>query len=93
MRIKARTEGSGIDFRDREALRKEVWTTEFGYDSSTAEAMTNREGWAKKLNWEGVTDFRQAQYLIRSFLCFSERNVERAYLYYFNDADKFDPFW
>ena len=77
-----------IAFRDRHAPDKEVWITEFGYDACTAEAMTKREGWAKKLNWQGVSDKQQAQYLVRSILCFAERDVDRAYLYYFNDSDQ-----
>ncbi len=79
---------AAIDFRNREAPDKEVWITEFGYDACTPEAMDKREGWAKKLNWEGQTELQQAQYLVRSFLCFSEMDVERAYLYYFNDKDQ-----
>lgn len=50
--------------------------------------MTKREGWAEKLNWSGVTDTQQAQYPVRSLLCFAERDIKRAYLYYFNDDDK-----
>lgn len=76
-----------IAFRDKRAPGKEVWITEFGYDSCTPEAMKKREGWAKKLNWTGVTDEQQAQYLVRSLLCFSERDIQRAYIYFFNDSD------
>ncbi|MDF3127749.1 hypothetical protein P0Y35_00935 [Kiritimatiellaeota bacterium B1221] len=79
---------AAVGFRNREAPGKEVWITEFGYDACTPEAMEKRESWAKKLNWEGQTDVQQAQYLVRSFLCFSEMDVERAYLYYFNDQDQ-----
>lgn len=78
---------STIAFRDQQAPGKEVWITEFGYDACTAEAMTKRTGWAEKLNWTGVTDTQQAQYLVRSFLCFAERDIKRAYLYFFNDDD------
>lgn len=83
-----KTVDAALAFRDKTAPGKEVWITEFGYDSCTAEAMSQREGWAKKLNWTGVTDTQQAQYIVRSLLCFAERGVDRAYLYYFNDDDK-----
>ena len=77
-----------IAFRDEKAPGKEVWVTEFGYDACTPEAMSRREGWAEKLNWQGVRDTQQAQYLVRSFLCFAERDVSRAYIYFFDDNDK-----
>lgn len=65
-----------------------MWITEFGWDSCTADAMSKRAGWFKKLNWQGVTDLQQAQYLVRSIFCFSERDIDRAYLYFFNDSNK-----
>lgn len=77
-----------IAWRDKHAPGKEVWITEFGYDACTPQAMTRREGWFEKLNWQPVTDTQQAQYLVRSVFCFAQRDVERAYLYFFNDEDK-----
>jgi len=77
-----------IAFRNQTAPGKEIWITEFGYDACTPEAMSTRTGWAKKLNWEGVTDLQQAQYLVRSLFCFAERDVDRAYIYFFNDKDQ-----
>lgn len=82
------TVDAAIAFRDEHAPGKEVWITEFGYDACTADAMTRREGWADKLNWTGVTDEQQAQYIVRSLFCFAERDVRRAYIYFFNDDDK-----
>ena len=79
---------AAIAFRDRQAPGKAVWITEFGYDSCTQEAMSKREGWAKKLNWTGVSDKQQAQYILRSIFCFAERDVARAYIYFYNDNDK-----
>ena len=67
---------------------QEKWFHQYGYYSCTPEAMKKRQGWAKKLNWKGVTDKQQAQYLIRSLFCFSERDIQRAYIYYFNDSDE-----
>ncbi len=78
---------AAIAWRDKETPGKEIWITEFGYDSCTEAAMVKRTGWFEKLNWRGVTDLQQAQYLTRSFLCFSERGVNRAYLYFFDDND------
>lgn len=72
-----------IDWRDRHAAGKQVWITEFGYDSSTHEP--DPDGPMK--DWIGVTDTQQAQYLIRSFLAFSEMDVERAYMFWFDDND------
>lgn len=77
-----------IAWRNKHAPDKEIWITEFGYDSCTPEAMEKRTGWFKKLNWRGVTDEQQAQYLIRSLLCFSKRDIDRAYIYFFNDSDQ-----
>jgi len=77
-----------IDFRNRRAPGKEVWVTKFGYDACTEEAMTRRKGWAKKLDWRGVSDTQQARYLVRSLFCFAERDVERAYIYFYNDKDE-----
>ncbi len=77
-----------IAFRDKTAPDKEIWITEFGYDAATEAAKAKREGWAKKLNWQGVSDIQQAQYLLRSIFCFAERDLERAYIYFFDDSDK-----
>ena len=79
---------SAIAFRNKRAPGKEIWITEFGYDSCTPEAMSRRDGWAKKLNWTGVSDIQQAQYILRSLFCFAERDINRAYIYFFNDDDK-----
>ena len=77
-----------ISWRDEHAPDKEIWITEFGYDASTAEAMKNRKDWALKLDWQGTTDEQQAQYLVRSYLAFAERGIQRAYLFYYNDEDE-----
>jgi hypothetical protein len=77
-----------IAWRDKEAPGKEIWITEFGYDAGTEEALSKRTGWALKLNWRGVTELQQAQWLVRSFLSFIQRDVDRAYLYYFDDNDE-----
>ncbi len=77
-----------IAWRDATAPGKEIWITEFGYDACTPEAMKRRKDWALKLDWQGVTDLQQAQYLIRSFFAFAERDVQRAYIYFYDDNDE-----
>ena len=72
------------DWRDSHVPDKEVWVTEFGYDSTTKPAPATGD-FAK---WVGVTDTQQAQWLVRSFLVFSTMPIDRAYLYYFNDEDE-----
>jgi putative NIF3 family GTP cyclohydrolase 1 type 2 len=70
-------------WRDAHAPGKEVWITEFGYDSSTKKADPHGE----MPQWVGVTDEQQAQWLVRSILVFAAMPVERAYVYFFNDRD------
>lgn len=77
-----------IAWRDKHASDKKVWITEFGYDACTPGAMRHRADWALKLNWQGNTDLQQAQYLVRSFLAFATRDVDRAYIYYYDDNDE-----
>lgn len=70
-------------WRDEHAPEKEVWITEFGYDSSTKTADPK----GKLPQWVGVTDEQQAQWLVRSLLVFASLDVGRAYIYFFNDRD------
>jgi hypothetical protein len=72
---------ASIDWRDRHARDKEVWITEFGFDASTKEPAPNNKDWVDS------TDLQQAQWIVRSFLMFSEMDLDRAYLYWFNDGD------
>jgi len=71
-------------WRDAHAPGKQVWLTEFGYDSTTKQPNTNNE--FKK--WIGVTDEQQAQWLVRSWLYFAALPIDRAYVYFFNDSDQ-----
>jgi hypothetical protein len=73
-----------IDWRNKNAQGKPVWITEFGYDSTTQP--NEKTGTFK--DWVGVTETQQAQYIVRSWLVFSAMDIERAYLYWFNDNDK-----
>lgn len=77
-----------IAWRDQHAAGKKIWVTEFGYDACTPDAMQHRKDWALKLDWQGNTDLQQAQYIVRSFLAFATRDVERAYLFFFNDDNE-----
>ncbi len=71
-------------WRDRHAPHKSIWITEFGYDATTKKPDPQSEF----ARWIGMSDLEQAQYLVRSVLVFSALPVERAYLYWFNDADE-----
>ena len=73
-----------IAWRDKNAPGKKVWVTEFGWDSTTKPNAT--EGDFK--DWVGNTDEEQAVYLVRSFLVFSGMDIDRAYVYFFNDSDE-----
>lgn len=73
-----------IAWRNANAPGKPVWLTEFGYDASTQPPM--KEGTFK--DWVGVTDEQQARYLVRAFLTLSELDLDRAYIYFFNDQDQ-----
>ncbi len=71
-------------WRDQHAAGKEVWLTEFGYDASTRQPDPKTEF----KQWTGVTDEQQARWLVRSWLLFASMPLDRAYLYFFNDADE-----
>lgn len=72
-----------VDWRNARAPGRQVWVTEFGYDSTTKPNKPTGD-FAK---WEGVSDVKQAEYIVRSYLAFSAMDVDRAYLYWFNDDD------
>lgn len=73
-----------LAWRDVHAPGKQVWITEFGWDASTKPAPPTGD-FSK---WVGSTETQQAQYVVRSFLVFSSMDVDRAYLYWFNDKDE-----
>ena len=72
-----------IDWRDANAPGKEVWVTEFGWDSSTQEPDPNGDF----AQWEDVSDPVQALYIVRAWLVMSAMDLDRAYLYWFDDDD------
>jgi len=73
-----------IVWRNQYAPGKEVWITEFGWDCTTKP--NQKDGTFK--DWVGNTDAEQARYLVRSWLVFSAMDLDRAYMYWFNDNDE-----
>jgi hypothetical protein len=73
-----------IAWRNANAPGKPVWLTEFGYDSSTKEPPKTGD-FAK---WVGVNDTQQAQWILRSIFVFTAMEIERAYIYFFDDKDE-----
>ncbi|QQE09919.1 hypothetical protein JD969_10345 [Planctomycetota bacterium] len=73
-----------VDWRDKYAKDKEIWITEFGWDSSTKKPDPK----GKWKDWVCVTDRQQAQYIARSYLIFASMDIERAYVFWFDDKDK-----
>jgi serine/threonine-protein kinase ATR len=71
-------------WRDAHAPGKQVWLTEFGYDSSTKQPEPKTEF----KQWVGVSDEQQAAWLVRSWLLFATLPIDRAYVYFFNDSDE-----
>lgn len=73
-----------VHWRDANAPDKPVWVSEFGWDA--AEKKPDPKGeWAK---WVDSTDEDQARWLVRSFLLFSGMNIDKAFVYFFNDSDE-----
>jgi serine/threonine-protein kinase ATR len=73
-----------LAWRDAHAAGKRVWITEFGWDAASKPAPKTGD-FAK---WVGSTETEQARYIVRSFLVFSAMDIDRAYLYFFNDEDE-----
>jgi serine/threonine-protein kinase ATR len=71
-------------WRDSHARGKQVWLTEFGYDSTTKKPDPKTEF----KEWIGVTDEQQAVWLVRSWLLLATMPIDRAYMYFFNDSDQ-----
>jgi len=73
-----------IDWRNANAPGKQVWVTEFGWDSSTKPAAKTGD----MSKWVGSTDTEQAQFIVRAYLLFAAMDLQRAYLFWFNDSDE-----
>ena len=74
-----------IAWRDAHVPGKQIWITEFGYDAKSADAPAATGDFAK---WVSSTETEQAQWLVRSVLVFSALDVDRAYIYDYNDKDQ-----
>jgi hypothetical protein len=82
-----------VAWRDAHAPGKEVWVTEYGYNAVTQTAIDHRSGWWLDSNWQSMSDIMQAQYLVRAVMALTERGVNRAYAFFYNDGDVADgPF-
>ena len=74
-----------LDWRDKNAAGKPVWVSEFGWDASSLPPPQQGDD-AKFID---STDEEQAMYLVRSFLLFSGMGVEKAFVFFFNDDNKY----
>lgn len=73
-----------VAWRNKNISWKPIWLTEFGWDSSTQKPPPTGDG----SKWVGNTDVEQARYIVRAFLVLAAMDIERAYLYWFNDDDQ-----
>ena len=72
-----------LTWRAQNAPDKEVWLTEFGWDASTQPPPAT--GTFSK--WIGNSETEQAQWIVRAWLLCASLDLDRAYLYFFNDDD------
>ena len=70
-------------WRDAHAPGRQIWVTEFGWDSTTQPRPD--EGSMK--DFLPSSDSDQARWLVRAYLCFAGMPVDRAYMYWFDDDD------
>jgi hypothetical protein len=73
-----------IDWRDKNAAGREMWVSEFGWDCSTQKPDPKGD-MAKFIT---CTDDEQAMWLVRSYFLFAEMGIDKAFIFFFNDADK-----
>jgi hypothetical protein len=73
-----------LTWRREHAPAKQVWLTEFGWDASTKPAPKTGDF----ARWQGSTETQQAQWIVRAWLLLAREEVDRAYLYFFNDSDE-----
>lgn len=73
-----------ITWRDKNAPGRQMWVSEFGWDCSTQKPDPKGE-MAKFIT---CTDEEQAMWLVRSYLLFAEMGIDKAFVFFFNDADK-----
>ncbi len=73
-----------IDWRDKNAPGREMWVSEFGWDCSTQKPAPKGE----MAKFVTCTDDEQAMWLVRSYFLFAEMGIDKAFIFFFNDADK-----
>ena len=77
---------SAIAYRNKYHPDKPIWLTEFGYDSCSQGALKKKR--KKHMEkWLPCSETEQGQWIVRSFLVFSAMDLDRAYLYFFDDRD------
>ncbi|AEV33859.1 hypothetical protein Oweho_2901 [Owenweeksia hongkongensis DSM 17368] len=74
-----------IEYRDRYLPGKEIWLSEFGYDTNP-----NSPQGVKAIGKNDVFEV-QAQWLVRSYLEIAAAGVDRAHLFFFADLNSKNP--
>lgn len=74
-----------VEYRDRYLPGKEIWLSEFGYDTNP-----NSPQGARAIGQNDVYEV-QAQWLIRSYLEMAAAGVDRAHVYFFADLNSQNP--
>jgi serine/threonine-protein kinase ATR len=70
------------EYRRKHDPQAELWVTEFGWDG------TDKKPTGENASFQPNTPAEQARYLVRSLLLFASMDVQRAYVYFFNDDDE-----
>lgn len=70
------------DYRKKHDPQAELWITEFGWDG------TDKKPSGDHAKFQPNTPAEQARYLVRSILLLASMDVQRAYVYFFNDDDE-----
>ncbi|AEV33858.1 hypothetical protein Oweho_2900 [Owenweeksia hongkongensis DSM 17368] len=74
-----------VEYRDRYLPGKEIWLSEFGYDTNP-----NSPQGARAIGQNDVYEV-QAQWLIRSYLEMAAAGIDRAHVYFFADLNALNP--
>ncbi|WP_417589221.1 T9SS type A sorting domain-containing protein [Owenweeksia hongkongensis] len=74
-----------VEYRDRYLPGKEIWLSEFGYDTNP-----NSPQGARAIGQNDVYEV-QAQWLLRSYLEMAAAGIDRAHVYFFADLNALNP--
>ncbi len=74
-----------VEYRDHYLPGKEIWLSEFGYDTNP-----NSPQGARAIGQNDVYEV-QAQWLLRSYLEIAAAGIDRAHAYFFSDINAGDP--